>query len=77
MPIPSFRDTLEGALGPGISIISAGSYFDAEDAQGTDIATMNEELAGGPDEIVFLPADAPKEDASLNFFLNSRKKGER
>ncbi len=73
MPIPSFKDTLQGTLGPGITIVSGGDYFDLdENANGIDISTMNKELAGR-DEIVFIPSDPPKEDLSFKFFLDSQK----
>jgi len=77
MPIPSFKDTLQGTLGPGITIISGGNYFDAEDkVRDLDIAKMNQELAESSegDEVVFMPAEPPKEDLSLQFFLSTQKK---
>ncbi len=73
MPIPSFKDTLQANLGPGITIVSGGNYFDIEEkANGVDIETMNKELAGG-DEVVFMQSNPPKEDLSFKFFLNSQK----
>ncbi len=74
MPIPSFKDQLQGNLAPGITIISSGNYFDSEEKNnGVDIATMNEELKG-KDEIIFMPYDSPKEDLSFKFFIDSQKK---
>lgn len=77
MPIPSFKDTLQGNLGPDITIIASGDYFDIEEnTGGLDITKMNQELASvaTSDEIVFIQSDPPKEDLSFKLFLDSRKK---
>ncbi len=79
MPIPSFSDTLDKTLGPGITIISGGSFFTSDennDASGLDIKKMNAELAATTreDDIVFMLPEPPKEDISLKQFLESQKK---
>jgi hypothetical protein len=75
MPVPNFKDTLGGALAPGITIVSSGNYFDIDDTpEHIDIGVMNKELATSAksDEIVFMHSDPPKEDLSLKFFLESK-----
>ncbi len=78
MPIPSFSDTLGGTLGPGITIIQSGNVFGDEDAvdAGLNLDKMNKELAqsAGGSDIVFMPAEAPKEDMPFKLFLKSLKK---
>ncbi len=78
MPIPSFSDTLDKTLGPGITIIRAGDFFsnNNEEESGLSVERMNEELAKSESgsDVVFMPSEPPKEDISFMLFLKSLKK---
>ncbi len=78
MPIPSFTETLGSALGPGITIIRGGDFFDgAEDAGDApiDVQQMNDEISfsSKDDHIVFMETDLQKEDLPFQAFLDSQQ----
>jgi len=71
MSIPSFKETLQVTLGPDITIVEGGDYFDmGEKVEGLDMSTMNrqlESISKKGDEIVFMPAENQKDIAFEKF----------
>jgi hypothetical protein len=79
MPIPSFTETLGSALGPGITIIQGGDFFDGssdDDEAPIDVEQMNREIAfsSADDHMVFMETEAQKEDLPLQAFLDSQQR---
>ena len=76
MPIPSFTETLGSALGPGITIIQGGDFFDGTDESEDstlDVEQMNREIAfsSSDDHMVFMETEPQREDIPLQAFLNA------
>ncbi len=77
MSIPSFKESFEGNLGPDITIIANGNYFDTDEhTENLSLSTINkeaEETTVEGDRIEFMTYNAP-EDQFLKFFQENKGK---